>query len=222
MAGVFHYDNKVFRAMGKVTDGFIVSMFWILGCIPIVTFGASCQALYHTVHKQLKGGRGYVWQEFFDSYKDGLKENIIITVIFELVLAVLAYERMMLRVMIDNGGGAELSIMYAVAAILQLILATWAIITFCYRARFRMDWKNSMKNGILLFLGYLPRALVILLSVFVFRFLIQFLPVLICFLPVLWFLFYDFLLEKVFRAIMRPEDAAAEEELEMEQKRDDV
>ena len=222
MAGVFQYDNKVFRGLGKVTDCFIVSMFWILGCIPVVTFGASCQALYHTVHKQIKGGRGYVWQEFFDSYKDELKSNIGITVIFEVILGILAYERMLLRVMIDNGGDKTLTVMYMLTAFLQLLLVTWALITFCYRARFAMDWKNSMKNGILLMLGYLPRALVITVSIFVFSVLIRLLPFLICFLPVIWFLLYEFLLEKVFRSIMRPEDAQLEEEQEMESKRDNV
>ena len=69
MDDLFNYDNKFFRFMNKVADGFYVSILWILFCIPIVTAGASTTALYYTVHKSLRRNRGYVWKNFWESFK---------------------------------------------------------------------------------------------------------------------------------------------------------
>ncbi|SFT39541.1 Uncharacterized membrane protein YesL [Lachnospiraceae bacterium XBD2001] len=220
MSRIFDYDNGFFRFMSKLVDAFFISVLWTVFSVPFVTIGASTQALYHTVHKQLKGGRGYVWQEFYESFRDHLKENILIAVIYELLIGIFAYERILIRTMIDNGGPDYLRLMYFLTAFFQLLVVTWAIFTFCYRARFEMDWKNSMKNGILLLLGYLPRSFAILLTAAVAAFVVYLIPILICFVPTILFLFYDFLLEKVFRRLMSPEDLAREEELEMERKRD--
>lgn len=220
MGRIFDYDNVFFRMMGKLVDVFFVSLLWLTFSIPIVTIGASTQALYYTVHKQIKGGRGYVWQEFFSSFKDHWKANILLTLIFEVLITVLGYERLLLRTMAENGGGDNLRIMYFVLVFFQFLIGAWAIFTFCYRARFIMDWKNSLKNGLLLMLGYLPRALLVMVTLAVAMFLIYLLPILICIVPCLLFLLYEVLLEKVFLAIMKPEDVEQEEQLSMEQKRD--
>lgn len=221
MAKVFDYDNKVFRFMGKMVDAFFVSALFLLFSIPVVTIGASTQALYYTVHKQIKGGRGYVWQEFYSSFKDHLKTNVVLSLIFEVLVSVFAYERILLRTMLDNGAEDSMRVMYFVVIFFQMLVVIWAVYTFCYRARFVMDGKNSMKNGLLLMIGYLPTTLLLLVSLGVAVLIVYFVPILVFFVPALLFLFYDFLLEKIFHKIMRPEDLEQEESLEMERKRDD-
>ena len=207
--------------MGKLVDIFFVSLLWVLFCLPVVTIGASTQALYYTVHKQLKGNRGYVWQEFWDSFRDQLGSNIVLTIIFLVLEGILGYERMLLRVMMDNGA-TQLQMMFYVTIFLQFILLTWAVYTFCYRARFTMDAKHSLKNGFLLMFGYLPKSLIILFLLPVAFLIVYLVPFLICIIPAIWFWIYEILLEKVFKSIMSEEDKAKEEELEMENQRDHV
>ena len=219
MSRVFNYDNGFFRFMGKFVDVFFLSVLWVIYSLPLITIGASTQALYYTVHKQIRGNRGYVWQEFWDSFRDQLGSNIVLTLIYEVLLGILSYERMLLKVMVDNGGGKELQVMLYITVFVQFVFLTWAIFTFCYRARFTMDAKNSVKNGLLLMFGYLPQALIVLLLLPIAVLIVYLVPFLVFLVPVLLFLVYERVLEKIFRSIMSPEDLAKEEELQMENDR---
>ena len=47
----FNFDNKLFGALGKAVDCVILSVLWLVCCLPVITIGASSTALYYTVHK---------------------------------------------------------------------------------------------------------------------------------------------------------------------------
>ena len=64
MNNIFNYDNGFFRVVNKIVDGFWASILWFIFSLPVVTFGASTTAFYYTVHKSLRGNRGYVWRSF--------------------------------------------------------------------------------------------------------------------------------------------------------------
>ena len=46
LAGLFNYDNPVWRFIGKFWDVLIVNILWIICSIPVVTIGASTTARY--------------------------------------------------------------------------------------------------------------------------------------------------------------------------------
>jgi hypothetical protein len=53
--GLFNYENPVIVLMVKVANMIIVSLYWILCCIPVVTILPACAALFHTVSKVIFG-----------------------------------------------------------------------------------------------------------------------------------------------------------------------
>ena len=61
----FNWDNIVFQMLGKLVDCVWVSILWVICCIPVFTIGASTTALYYTVHKSIRGDRGYTTRTFF-------------------------------------------------------------------------------------------------------------------------------------------------------------
>ena len=61
---MFSYDNKVFDVINKIVDWLFVSLLWLLFSLPVVTVGASTTALFETVHKVIRRGKGYVWRTF--------------------------------------------------------------------------------------------------------------------------------------------------------------
>ena len=42
-------DSGLMIAMTQITDCIFLSLFWILGCVPVVTVGTACAALYDAV-----------------------------------------------------------------------------------------------------------------------------------------------------------------------------
>ena len=77
MESLFNFDNKIFRILRKFCEMIYLSLLWLLFSLPIITIGASTTALYYATNKSLFHDRGYVWNEFWDSFKSNFKQSTI-------------------------------------------------------------------------------------------------------------------------------------------------
>ena len=218
---MFKFDNPVFTFLGKMVDAFYISVLWIIFSIPVVTLGASTQALYYTVHKSLKGNRGYTWECFFGSFKDHIKDSIIITIILELLFLVITMDKRMMAVWMtqETDRAGLYGGLYYTFFVLQFFLLTYFVEVCCYRARFEQTLVNSLKNGGLLCLAYLPSALATLVILAVSAFVLPYIPFLIFFLPVIDALLLDLLYERIYRRFMSEEEVETEKEYDSERRR---
>lgn len=89
--GLFNYNNPVIVFMVRVANMIIVSLYWILCCIPVVTVLPACAALYHTVNKVIFGNGNGVTKDFFNAFKSALKPGVALTVLIEVVGALIAF-----------------------------------------------------------------------------------------------------------------------------------
>lgn len=84
------------KILETVANMLIVSFFWLVCSIPIVTIIPSSVALYHTTNKVIFNGRGQgVMKDFFNTFKEnfvlGIKVNLIFLVaLFFVVVGVYA------------------------------------------------------------------------------------------------------------------------------------
>lgn len=84
---MFNQYSTLVTILNKIADMVILSVLWILCCIPILTIGASSAALYHTVVKVIRQGRGYAFSTFMESFKGSLRQSVPYSLIFALLLA---------------------------------------------------------------------------------------------------------------------------------------
>lgn len=89
--GLFNYNNPLIVFMVKVANMIIASLYWILCCIPVVTVLPACAALYHTVNRVIFGNGNGVTRDFFRAFKDALRPGVVLTVLVELVGALVAF-----------------------------------------------------------------------------------------------------------------------------------
>ena len=82
MNNIFGQESKFFKVMNTLGSIIGVSIMWLICCIPIVTIGASTIALYYTTAKAIRHETGYLTGEFKKSFKNNLKDGVIITVIY--------------------------------------------------------------------------------------------------------------------------------------------
>ena len=75
-------DNALMITMTQITDCIFLSMFWLLGCIPVVTLGASFAALYDATYRGFRRGDKHCWGRFLQVYRDNWKVGILPTVVF--------------------------------------------------------------------------------------------------------------------------------------------
>ena len=69
MREVFNSDSMLMKTLSKIFDIGYLSIVFILFYIPVVTIGAALTALYYTTVKVIRRERGYVFQEFWRSFK---------------------------------------------------------------------------------------------------------------------------------------------------------
>ena len=72
-----------------LVDCVIISVCWMLMCIPVFTIGAASAAMYDTVHRAIRRDKGYVWSGFWKSFRENFKPATKAWLIHLLILIVL-------------------------------------------------------------------------------------------------------------------------------------
>lgn len=86
---IFGYDGKYVKVIDKIFNTIVLSLFWLIGCLPIITIGVSTTAMYYTAVKVIKNEEGYVLEQFLKSYRRNLKDGILLEILFAVVLFIL-------------------------------------------------------------------------------------------------------------------------------------
>lgn len=191
-------DSLIFRISNKVFDVIVVSFLWFVCCIPVITAGASTTALYDTVFRNIRQNRGYCYKGFFKCFKDNLKNTVQASIIFAILTVVSMWD-----ISLALSGGSVISGYQITFFILWIFAMTWAIWTFALTARFENNWKNTLKNGLLMFFAHLPVTLGMAVIFALSAMLVWDIPVLIVVLPVGGMLLNSFMLEKVFKRYIK-------------------
>ena len=91
MSNFFSLNNPVWNFLGKLADVFVLTVFWFVCSIPIVTIGASSSAMYYCCLKLTRDEEGYIYRQFFKAFKDNLGKGIIIGVLMLLFGGILGF-----------------------------------------------------------------------------------------------------------------------------------
>lgn len=210
MSGFFNLDNKFFQGLNKVVDCVALSTLWLLCCIPVFTAGAATTALYYTINKVIRHGRGYVWKEFWHAFRSNFKQSTVIWLVLVVAAAILGVDGYIMLQFAK--AGEKTGTLYVVFFVFLALETAWGIYIFPYIARFENKTKAVFKNTALISIGNLLYTL-LLLAIYVIAWLaVYLLPFLVFAVPALYMLIANYILEKIFRKYMSEEDIAAEEE----------
>ena len=79
---LFNPDNALMITMSQITDCIFLSLFWLLGCVPLVTVGASSAALYDAAFRAFRQGDKHSWRRFFETFRRNWKAGILPSLVF--------------------------------------------------------------------------------------------------------------------------------------------
>ena len=84
-----NYNNPFIKMLETLANMVIVSFLWLVFSLPVVTVIPSSAALFHCTSKVIFGpGKGNgVFRDFFDSFKENLREGIVLSLI--IIVAIL-------------------------------------------------------------------------------------------------------------------------------------
>lgn len=209
----FSLDNPIFQVLSKMTDAVILSVLWVIFSIPVFTMGAASTALYYTVHKTLRRSRGYICPNFWNSFKQNFKQSTILWLILLVIYAIFGWDMYLTWQFLKNG--MQWGLMFYLFLGLILLTIVWNIYIVAYSARFENTKKNTMKNAAAIAIVNFGWSFLILLLFLLGVFIVCIIPFMLFLVPAVTTVFYDMILERIFRKYMSEEDLAAERESDM-------
>lgn len=141
MGGFFNINSPFFRFMSKLFDLIVLSLLWVLCCIPIVTIGPATAALYYSVVKSIRKDRGYATKEFFKGFKMNFKLGAISGVLL-LLLGFVMSVNINYAKSLGTSFGTFLWYLYWV---LTILLVMTAMYVYPVLSRFTVTFKNLFK-----------------------------------------------------------------------------
>ena len=183
---------RAFAFLGRVTDWCILSAFWLLCCLPVVTIAASGASLYDTAARVLRAGRGGLKATFFAAFRRNWKQGIPLSLVF-------LWETYTLS------GGWQ--IVYWLVVLLVGAIALGVLVwAFALLSRFRQKTSTLLKAAFLMAVGYPARTLGLLLALGASAFACRYIPLLLFLLPGI----YGQLAARVQEPVLRKHTAAEE------------
>lgn len=200
----FNPDNALMITMSQITDCIFLSIFWFLGCIPVVTIGTSFAALYDSTYRGFRKGDKHCWGRFLQVYRQNWKSGILPTVVF--LSAVTLLTRTLVGLWNTAVAGNLPWMVFSGAAFVGVLVVGILSVLFPVLSRFENSFPMLLKNTVYLSLANLPRtlALGLLNTVSALLCAVYVLPLFV--LPSLAALIGSLLLEPMFRPFMPAEE----------------
>ena len=89
----FTMEGHLYEWLNRIGNLIIISVLFLIGCIPVFTIGPSLISLYYAVAKSIRCGAGYPAGEFWRSWKRNLWKGILLSVWVLLLLFLLNYRQ---------------------------------------------------------------------------------------------------------------------------------
>ena len=77
---LFDVDGPLVTFLTKTGELIILSLMWILTCLPVVTIGAASAALYNTVVMSVRKGIGYPVRSYLKNFRSFFKRGLAVTI----------------------------------------------------------------------------------------------------------------------------------------------
>ena len=201
---LFRPDSALMITMSRITDCIFLSLFWFVGCIPVVTAGASFAALYDASFRAFRKNERNTWQRFFQVFRSNWKGGIVPSVLF--VAAVAGLLKGTITLWNLAVAGTLSWMLFAAGAFVAVILLGMLSVLFPMLSRFENSLGALLKNTVFLSLANLPRTLMLGIINTASLLLCAKLVIPVFFLPSLAALFGSYAIEPMFKPFMPEEE----------------
>ena len=142
--------NILFRFFEVFGNVFGLNICFIVACLPIFTIGASFTALYSMCIRLQENEEETIVYPFFTEFKKNFKQATLTWLALVLAFVVMIAEYLVIKKV-----GGVIGMVYLVVLFFELLFVVLAIpFLFALIARYKNDFLGTIKNSILLAIGY--------------------------------------------------------------------
>ena len=195
MNSFFSVEGPLISFLDKCGRVVMLSVLWVICCIPVITIGASSSAFYYGITKTVRRERSSTAKEFFRCFKRCFKQSILSSLGMVVLTAVLVVD-----VLVWYGKGTPASLLNMNLCIMFLIiLAVVCCYYFAVMSRFRYTQKELIKFSAFLAFKHLPVSALFLVIIAVLLTAVVVFPIFLLFLPGLACIAISYFMENVFK-----------------------
>ena len=180
---VFELDGPVYSILNKIADFLILSILYVICCIPVITIGAATAALSYASIK-LVHNEGYVARNFFDSFRTNFRQATCIW-----IPAVIFFGIMILNILffLPDSQASSISQIFLILNITLLLICAFIFaMVFPLLSRFQNTILHTLTNACIMTARRLPWALTASLLVYLPAIIIFFFPVFAVYILAFW------------------------------------
>ncbi|MBT2719959.1 YesL family protein [Bacillus sp. ISL-46] len=151
-------DSRFYAVVDRLSNFFILNLFWIISCLPIVTIAPATSAMYSVVRQWKLNQDTSVVRNYFRYFKENFKQSFLIGIIW-MLLAVLLYFNYFYLNQDQSGLKFLMIIPLIIISVVFLIISTFL---FPVMTHYNATWKGAIKNSFLLAIVNFPSTILIL------------------------------------------------------------
>lgn len=155
MKKIFGPDSALFGIMERLINLVLLNMLYMLFCIPIVTIGPATAALHYVTLKYAANEEDRVWAPFIHSFKQNLKQGMILGVILTAIGAFLAWDIYLLYPIASTQQPITL-VLLALVALASIIYLMITAYIYPMLARYDNSLMQMLRTSTILAIRHLP------------------------------------------------------------------
>lgn len=154
----FDPDSKPMQVLGAFADMIVLNVCFLLGCLPVVTVGASMSALYAAMLRRQRGEGSSVFAAFWKDWKQNLRPGIACFLMQLAITAFFAFD-FWFSVRFSKSAAGLLGVVEWVSVLALLTVTLLGSMVYPQIARFENTIRQYWKNAALLLAAYPLRAI---------------------------------------------------------------
>ncbi len=155
MKQVFRLDGPIFQMMNRIGDLVVLNLLCLFFCIPIITMGASFQAMDQVLIKQNRGEEPKIVRTFLNAFRNSFFQSTKVWLFFLICGIVLAADLLLSQSMKPPFQ----KIFFYLSGCGSILLLGVLLYVFVLVARFQNSMKQTIKNGLFLSIAHGPRTI---------------------------------------------------------------
>ncbi|OON96405.1 MAG: hypothetical protein ATN32_00925 [Candidatus Epulonipiscium fishelsonii] len=184
-------NGPIYRIGNELADLMMLSIYWFIGCIPIITIVNSTSALFYVYGKKIRGEDPYITQEFIKSYKQNFKQSILLMII----LSLLWISGSFYFIMLMNNSSIIFS---GIAMFLIMEVSLITIYSIAILSRYYASTKNIFISSFVLAHKHILSSGLILGLFIIVSFTVFYIPMLIMVYPAIISAINSYFIQKIF------------------------
>ena len=152
---LFDPNNDFFSFLGDLVDVVGLSILWLFCCLPVVTIGPACTALYHTVFRGLRQRQNGRYLRFLECFRENLKQGVVVTLVC-LPAGLVFYFGLPALTALALKGDQMAELLFWCWQTLAVLLGTLPLTAFPLLGRFQFATRDLLRTTLQLCIRHFP------------------------------------------------------------------